>query len=361
MKREIQTGSITLDVIRNETGMAEEELFDVAARANPKRGFLIVSKVLGRHMPTRPADMRAVMRALARKIDPQLPGPVVFIGMAETAVGLGQGVHAAWREITGRDDAWFIQSTRQTHPELRVWTRFEEGHSHASSHLVHVPRDFDAFEGARSIVVVDDECSTGTTFVKVEEAMRQVMPHLERVVDVVITEWSQDESRERVSLVAGTMTWTPNGQLGQVPGDNANAHGSTTPHAAPGRTGYRTPPGIVLARMPNIMEGERITVLADGENAYDALRIAETLEGKGAVAAVQSITRSPAHVGGAMESRAMFTDAHGSGASCYSYNLKAHQPHRYVVAVEIVADQGVELSKGVDHPETHVHLMEMIR
>lgn len=361
VKKTVQTGTLTLEVARNATGLAEEELFDIAARANPKRGFLIVSKMIGRHIPTRPATMRDTMRNLAEQIDPDLPGPVVFLGMAETAVGLGQGVHAAWRKATGRTDAWFIQSTRQTHPDMEVWASFEEGHSHATSHLVHVPDEYETFRSARSLVIVDDECSTGTTFVKVEEAMRQVMPDLQRVVDVVITEWAQTEDRERISLVSGTLRWEPNGEIGQVPGENANSHGMTRKGGAPGRTGYDQPPTITLSRVPAIARGERVTVLADGENAYDALRIAELLEAKGAVAAVQSITRSPAHVGGAMTSRTTLRDAHGSGATCYSYNLEAHSPDRYVVVVETPATQHNEIADGTGHPETHVHLVEMIR
>lgn len=361
MKKTVQTGTLTLDVVSNETGMEEEDLFDIAARANPKRGFLIVSKLIGRHTPTRPDVMRSTMLKLAERIDADLPGPVVFLGMAETAVGLGQGVHAAWRELTGRTDAWFIQSTRQTHPELRVWTTFEEGHSHATNHLVHVPDEYEAFRNARSLVIVDDECSTGTTFVKVEEAMRTVMPDLEKVVDVVITEWAQTPGRHRISLISGTMRWEPNGEIGKVPGENANSHGMTRPGGAPGRTGYARPPVITLTRVPRFVPGERVTVLADGENAYDALRIAELLETKGAIAAVQSITRSPAHVGGAMSSRTTLRDAHGSGATCYSYNLEAHAPDRYVVVAEQPGEQHNEIADGTGHPCTHVHLVEMIR
>lgn len=359
MKKTVQTGTLTLDVKRNDTGMEEQELFDIAARANPKRGFLIVSKLIGRHIPTRPAVMREAMHRLAERIDHDLPGPVVFLGMAETAVGLGQGVHAAWRSITGRKDAWFIQSTRQTSDDMEVWATFEEGHSHASSHLIHVPDELEVFRSARSLVVVDDECSTGTTFIKVEEAMRAVMPQLQRVVDVVITEWAQTEGRQRISLVSGTLGWEPNGELGVVPGDNANSHGITVSGDAPGRTGYDVPPNLTLARVPRIAQGERVTVIADGENAYDALRIAELLERNGAIAAVQSITRSPAHVGGAMNSRTILCDAHGSGATCYSYNLEMHEPNRYVVVTERPGCQGKEVASGTGHPESHVHVVEM--
>lgn len=360
MKKTVRTGTLTLDVAENNTGLAEHDIFDLAARQNPKRGFLIVSKLLGRHMPTRPAVMREVMTALGRSVPADLAGPVLFVGMAETAVGLGQGVHAAWRDATGRKDAHFIQSTRQTHPQMPVWTTFEEGHSHASSHLVHVPVGFDV-AGVRSVVIIDDECSTGATFIQVEGALRRVMPALERVVDVVITEWSQDPARERIALVRGAMTWEPaaDGSNERVPGENANRHGETSPGASAGRQGYTDPPLLpdgVPELLPHVARGERIVVLADGENAYDALLVGEELERRGAVVALQSITRSPAHVGGAMSSRALFSDAHGSGATCYSYNLSLHRPTRYVVVVERDAGQAQQVESHTGLPAIAVRI-----
>ena len=68
------------------------DLFDIAERRNPKRAFLFVSKVLGRHIPVSPQVMRNVYTQLAEQFLGTLDGPVVFIGMAETAVGLGAGV-----------------------------------------------------------------------------------------------------------------------------------------------------------------------------------------------------------------------------------------------------------------------------
>lgn len=361
MRKTVATGTLTLDMHRNDTGLEAGDVYDVAARANPKRGFLIVSSLIGRHLPTRPATMRQTMQRLAQMIDADVPGPVLFLGMAETAVGLGQGVHAAWREITGRDDAWFIQSTRQTHPELTVWCRFEEGHSHATSHLIHQPLDAERIRTARTLVMVDDECSTGTTFLKAEEALRAVLPHLARTVDAVITDWSPPAGRDRVSLVSGRMTWEPNGAAGQVPGSNASDHGATEPGANPARTAYGTPARLLLARLPRVQPGERVTVVADGENSYDALRVAEHIEACGGVAAVQSITRSPVHVGGAMRSRVLFADAHGSGATCYSYNLEMHRPDRYVIVAERIGNQVEELAVGTGHPTDRIHIVQMVR
>ena len=75
--------------------MPLEQLCGFAARRNPRRGFLFVSRVLGRHLPTRPRVMRDAQLRLARRIPVDLPGPVVVLGLAETAIALAQGVHAA--------------------------------------------------------------------------------------------------------------------------------------------------------------------------------------------------------------------------------------------------------------------------
>lgn len=361
MQKTVATGTIRLNVDRNDTGRDLHELLDIAARANPKRGFLIVSTLIGRHLPTTPAVMRSVMRGLAIRIPADLPGPVLFLGMAETAVGLGQGVHDAWRNCTGRVDAHFIQSSRQTCPEMDLWATFEEGHSHATSHLVHMPVNVDTIKSCRSLVVVDDECSTGTTFLTVEEAMIPLLPRLERVIDVVITEWSRDEARHRVSLVSGTMDWSPNGELGEVPGSSPNAHGKTSPGAAPGRQGYDRHPGLPNVTVPEFEEGARIAVIADGENAYDALLIAELLERNGAITTIQSITRSPAHVGGAMATRAILSDAHGSGASCYAYNLEVSRPEKIVLVVEIEGAQAEEMARQTSVGRENIHMIKVTR
>src|SRR3546814_7560706 len=87
-KIKLSTGTLEL-VIEH---AAELDAFcDFAARANPKRGFLIVSKVLGRHLPASPNAMRGAMDDLGQKLPADLPGPIVFLGMAETATALGQG------------------------------------------------------------------------------------------------------------------------------------------------------------------------------------------------------------------------------------------------------------------------------
>ena len=102
-----------LDVDVAPSAFAPESLFGFAERRNPKRAFLFVSRVLGKHIPVRPAAMQASYAALAAKIPADLPGPVLFCGMAETATGLAQSVWAAWRARHPGAASAYIQSSRQ--------------------------------------------------------------------------------------------------------------------------------------------------------------------------------------------------------------------------------------------------------
>lgn len=234
-----------------------DALCGFASRRNPKRPFLFVSRVLGRHLPVRPKTMRMVHRMLAARLPAGLPGPAVVVGMAETAVALGHGVHDAWRVMSKRDDLLFIHSTRYHLAGHRLLSTFEESHSHATGHLIHqpaAPADADLFAACRTLVLVDDEASTGSTFVALAEACRSHMPGLSRIVCVTITDWMGEGRRleirsampartDFVSLLEGSYSFrpsdTPPPKVPDVTGDGG-AKDALVP-VNWGRTGLRAP------------------------------------------------------------------------------------------------------------------------
>ena len=110
------------------------------------------------------------------------------------------------------------------------------------------------------------------------------------------------------------------------------------------RTGLLAPEAAARAPV-TARPGERVLVLGDGEHAYEALRIAEEIAAQGGIAAVQSITRTPAMLGHAMASVTTLEDAYGSGATCHVYNLLAHRPDRIVIAAEIAGGQAAALQQ----------------
>ncbi|WP_296306872.1 phosphoribosyltransferase domain-containing protein [Erythrobacter sp.] len=346
----LPTGTLTLSWVAPERVNA---LCDFAARANPKRGFLIVSRVLGRHLPTPPEALRAAADALAAQIPTDLPAPVLFCGMAETATGLAQAVWAAWRGRHPVLASAYVQSSRQTAPGARVLCRFEEGHSHAASHMVQVAGAVEeVLPQARSLVIIDDECSTGSTFVEAAEALVAALPQIERIACASLTDWSAQAFLSRMprptsahSLIAGTLDWTPGAaQAATSLAPTANRHGTAPATGMRSRTGLLAPESATRAPA-TAAPGERVLVLGDGEHAYEALRIAEEFAAQGAVTTVQSITRTPAMLGHAMQSVTTLEDAYGSGATCHVYNLLAHRPDRIVIAAEIAGGQAEALAR----------------
>ena len=365
---ELPTGTLTLEV---DDGAALDALCDFAARRNPRRGFLVVSRVLGRHLPTRPGAMRASMAALAAPLaDADLEGPVLFVGMAETATALGHGVRDAWAGMTGRAGALYLQSSRQRVAGATLLTTFEEGHSHASTHLVQVsPALLDRLRAARTLVIVDDEASTGATFVAAARALVGALPNLAAVHTAVITDWSEGRHLDAMprptaahSALAGSLRWEPLAPGGTCgPGGTNGAVGAAGPSAGaptlaattnePGTAPARGTParrGIERHRRPtrtplDLGAATRWTVLGDGEFSWEALLLAEEIEAAGGTAFVQCITRSPVLVGHAMRSVTPVSDSYGSGAPCFVHNLLGGAPERVVVVSENEGGQAREI------------------
>src|SRR5262245_58144562 len=97
----LRAGTLRLRVDHADVGL--HELCGFASRRSRKRGFVFVSKVLGKHYPVRPGRMADMHSRLARGLA-RLPGPAVLIALAETATALGQGIHECWLRASGRDD-----------------------------------------------------------------------------------------------------------------------------------------------------------------------------------------------------------------------------------------------------------------
>ncbi len=344
----LPTGTLTLSV----EGDGDADAFcAVAARANPRRGFLIVSRVLGRHLPARPTEMRRVMQAMALKLSADLPSPVVFLGMAETATALGQGCFAAWQDANPEARACYLQSSRQRVTGATMVAQFEEGHSHATSHMVQARGGAiqAILADARTLIVVDDECSTGATFVAAAKAMADAMPALQRIETVCITDWSDRSYLREIAvpsaahaMLNGRLQWTPTETVAAPAlAQSSNAAGNAPSHGMRSRTGLLVAEHALRASADAI-PGERVLVLGEGEHSYEALLVAEEVERAGNIAAVQCITRSPALLGHAMASVSQFIDSYGSGAPCFLYNMLAHAPDRIIIVSEIAGNQVAE-------------------
>ncbi|MDE8652321.1 phosphoribosyltransferase domain-containing protein [Novosphingobium album (ex Liu et al. 2023)] len=324
LSRSIALPTGRLDITVEEAAWPLDDLCDFAARENPRRGFLVVSRVLGRHLPVAPRVMRRSVRDLAARIPADLPGPVMVVGLAETAVCLGQTVHEELRLASGRDDIHFIHSTRQRldHPLL---CRFEEPHSHASAHLIYRP----ALPRPRSLVIVDDEISTGTTLCNLARALVEAWPEVEAIVVATLTDWSAGRGWQArmprparvASLLTGRLAWTQ----GQAPVADAAfdmaaaSLGRMDAHRNFGRLGLDAPVADPpSAPLPPVAGPLRI--VGTGEFTYLPFRLAERMAREGHDVVVQATSRSPARVAAAMKTRLCFADNYGTSVPNYLYN-----------------------------------------
>lgn len=334
-----------LEVSVEDSAVAPAELFGVAERRNPKRAFLFVSKVLGRHIPVRPAIMRASCEALTGKLPVDLPGPVLIVGMAETATGLGAGVHRAYS--SARSDTLYVVSTRHSSGR-EPFARFDEDHSHATAHLIHLPVDpalRAMMLSARSLVVVDDEASTGKTFFNLYQALTDAgLSGLERVVTCVLTDWSAGAVREMigesvssVALMTGAYRFheEPDAPLPEMPDVGTMARGKypLSPDRDWGRLGVRRVDDTLAPDLA-VDCGERVLVVGTGEFVWRPFLLAERLERAGADVHFCATTRSPIALGHCIEHVLSFPDNYGLGIPNFLYNVQPGQFDRVLICTE---------------------------
>ncbi|MFD0267951.1 phosphoribosyltransferase domain-containing protein, partial [Streptomyces sp. NPDC127106] len=86
---------VRLEGVDGSRGPGLEELLGLALRRNPKRAHLLVSQVLGKHVPQSPRAVHAAGYGLGERVRALLdaagedPAAAVVLGYAETATGLG--------------------------------------------------------------------------------------------------------------------------------------------------------------------------------------------------------------------------------------------------------------------------------
>ena len=198
------------------------DLVGMALRRNPRRAHLLVSTVLGKHLPADPRLVYGAGRLLGALVADRLTGqpsgiaaaggallrsalaaaepaedcrrlgeltarhraasrPVadaLVLGYAETATALGHCV----AESLAAD---YLHSTRRRvagHPPV---AGFDEEHSHATGHLL-LPADPGLLAGPGPLVLVDDELSTGQTVHNTIEALHRHWPRRRYLIAALV-------------------------------------------------------------------------------------------------------------------------------------------------------------------------------
>ena len=353
-----------LELTLDQGAQEADALLGFAARANAKRGFLFLSKVLGKHWPVTPSTMLAIHDRLAATV-PAVEGAVVFIAMAETAIGLGQGVFEAWLRAHPGQPALFIHTTR-----YRVGNgpliEFEEAHSHAPRQFLHLPIE-SALRAllleARTLVLVDDEASTGNTFLNLTEACRRLNPGIDRVHLATITNFMGAAATAGLgarfglpvsmgALVSGQYRFTPGdytAPAGEAQRFDPDAdRGASTRFGRLGLSGALPAAETLAARLADdIAPGATVLVLGTGEFMHAGLLLAAALERRGVDVKVQSTTRSPILTWGAVGHALRFPDNYGEGVANFIYNVAPGQYDHVLVCHETAVSPALRELAGL--------------
>ncbi|MFN3074894.1 phosphoribosyltransferase domain-containing protein [Acinetobacter sp. TY2] len=349
---ELSRGSINVQVHHHHAEWNLDRLLDFAERINPKRAFLFVSKVLGKHIPVPPSLMKHSYEDLADLIPKDLQGPICVVGMAETAVGLGAGVYRELKKDYGQN-AIFLTTTRHPVSTLPTLGLFLEEHSHAQDQFILSSHDTEKHQkviDAKTLILIDDEISTGKTFKNLIESLQKSgLNQIERIILVTLVNWATDRLKtddldipvDVISLLHGNWEWKANNR--QVNLETVNVS-STQQQAgkiiAPSDWG-REPCYLECSAWENVKinrAGEKILVLGSGEFSWIPFLIAEKLEQQGAETYFSSTTRSPIMQGHAIQSICHFHDNYGLNISNFAYNVKHQDFDRVLLVIETAKD-----------------------
>jgi adenine/guanine phosphoribosyltransferase-like PRPP-binding protein len=359
------------------------DLVQLALRRNPRRAHLLVSTVLGKHIPADPRRVRGAGRELGRLVGKALDGrTALVIGFAETATGLGHCV----AEQLGAD---YIHSTRRAVPETPPVVRFEEEHSHATTHRL-LPEDPAMLAAGEVLVLVDDEISTGRTALNTLAALQAIRPRSRCVVaSLVDLRTHQDAAAmtvfatqhgvqlDIVSLARGSVTWPTDfparaaaevagASVGPSPANDRRAEVREYRKCWPadvresGRHGFGPADvraaQLAAAQLADVLAancGERVHVLGTEELMYVPTLLAEALAARVPSVTVSSTTRSPVlaidepdyPIRSALSFPSSDSPADGPGLR-FAYNIAPREIGDIVLVVDADADTA-ELRAGL--------------
>ncbi|MCK8058242.1 MULTISPECIES: phosphoribosyltransferase [unclassified Fusibacter] len=245
---------LKIGILNNPFGIEPSQLFTLATRNNPKRRFLFVSKVLGKHLDVDPKTALAAGRLLAlryfesknenlaydrHKVIEAVKGTqshsftfergykldenVAVLGFAETATALGHSVFSAFE-----DAGVYYHTTRENYQTVESSLKFEEEHSHATTHYLYEDED-KRLNSYGNVILVDDEISTGNTLLNIIRSIKAKAGNRKFTV-LTILDWRSEQSRKKFetfmieegveievfSLLEGTLDRVENFDMSQM-------------------------------------------------------------------------------------------------------------------------------------------------
>ncbi len=336
-----------------------ERLVDYSSRINKKRGFFFVSKVLGKHIPSKPSLMKDIYKEMAELI-PTSKKKTLFVGFAEAATALGQGVF----EALNLEDSFYMHSSRFK-TSHKVLLSFQEEHSHAPSHIFYAPEDEalqDLLKNITRIILIDDEVTTGNTANNLIQAFQKVLPQVEEYALVSILDWTREKypNFEIYSLYKGNFSFEKNDKKFS---SNIKSEAKDIPSLESiipyNFARYATKKLEINVKKYvelNALKSKKVLVLGTAEFMYPPYLLAQYLEDSGIETYFQATTRSPINIDGIITSKIAFKDNYFENIDNFLYNVIDREYDKVIICYETTAlpqnfDLKAKLAKKFDTQE----------
>ena len=189
--------NVEISIRENKYNLNLNDLIVMGKRINnKKRNFLFISKVLGKHIEAKPNVCKEIGCKLVglifnkeeREETYKNNEKICVLGFAETATGLGMSV-ASYIE-----NSYYLTTTREDIREIKSILKFEEEHSHATTHKCFL-LDRDKLINSEKVILVDDEITTGKSMINIIKELKKVT-NAKKFIILSILDWRTEEHRK---------------------------------------------------------------------------------------------------------------------------------------------------------------------
>ena len=344
----------------------KEDTLRLAKRfQNSKRPYLLVNPLQAKHIPVSPSAALTMMGALGELLAKQYPGAGLVLGFAETATAVGAAVAASLGP-----ECVYLHTTRENFPQAGQWLEFLEEHSHAVEQKLPGDRLPEWLAATDTVILVDDEISTGKTLRNMVAELEGRYPQLrdkQIVAASILNRVSPKNQRlleeagirsqylvklplqeDYAALVEGleVAEAPPAESVAEVFHSEVLACGKLLDPrlGMPIGTYQDSCAGLAQAFLAgpgqSIRSGSRVIVLGTEECMYPALVLGQALEREGCQVRCHATTRSPIGVCGLgdypIRSGAKLPSFYDEARPTYLYNIDGYD------AIVVVSDTPVE-------------------
>lgn len=333
---------------------------------NPKRSYLLVNPLQGKHVPVAPVQALELFDVLCTQVQAQLSDqePVLVIAFAETATAIGAALATGLKRTV-----WLIQTTREAVPDTD-FLYFSETHSHATEQRLANRNLADVLAQVRHVIFAEDEVTTGNTILHLMDTLcaQYQTDHIRFGVASILNGMkAADQQRyqqlglwtcyiiktDQTALEQQALTFQGNGicQPMQITYDlqvdTLDVSDGCDMRTVCTAAQYQQAVQTLAARVAAIQRpsDQRVLVLGTEELMYAGLRVGQALAQQGKTVFFHATTRSPIlpddapdyplHV--RWELRSVYDDTRVT----YLYDLQAYD-HVYLVTEHWAGGRGLD-------------------